>query len=87
MNIKCVDYIPTEKFARFMEILNQHHGWLLSEPVKLSDSTIRINFKIAGENYASLQIDWQNCLTVVYETHKNQAWRTFLRRIGLARFV
>lgn len=82
-----VDYIPGEKVILFTELLHTYGARWLTNPYERPDGMIRVNYAVPGKAYSEFNSTWLRMTTPIREVRHDQAWRTFLRRLGLTRFV
>jgi hypothetical protein len=85
--IYVVDYIASEKVTQFTELLHIYGARWLTNPYERPDGMIRVNYAVPGKAYREFSATWLRITTPIREVRHDQAWRTFLRRLGLTRFV
>lgn len=72
--------VPKAKYSQFHDILCATGGRYLANPLDCGD-TVRVSYE-PGDYRAQAEA-WNRCTQPVLEVRKDQAWRRWLRRLGL----
>ena len=81
MEVQVSEWVPSDKFGQFHEILCATGGRYLRDPQRCGD---RVRVEYETSRYEAHCDAWRRSVTDIVEVRRDQWWRRLLRRSSLA---